>query len=130
MRGTVFALTVALALPAVADPLDTTQPLECVFAEAAQCDGAAQCESVEHAQIDLPETVHIDFAEKTLKASDTDRASQMDTLQVEESVILMGGQREGRGWVMVLDRATGHFSATITEQGGAFVFAGVCGKVR
>ena len=127
MKGTVFALMAALALPAVADPLDTAQPLECVLAEAAQCDGAAQCESVENAQIDLPESMLIDFDKKTLKASTADRASAMDTLKAEESVILMSGNREGRGWVVVVDRATGHFTATITEQGGAFVFAGVCG---
>ena len=72
--------------------------------------------------------MRIDFEKKHLVTEDAQRASPFETLQVAEATILMSGSEQGQGWVVVLDRATGHFTATITEQGGAFVLAGVCGK--
>ena len=40
--------------------------------------------------------------------------------------IVVQGHQNGRGWTMVIDRETGHLSATLTETPGAFILAGAC----
>jgi hypothetical protein len=41
-------------------------------------------------------------------------------------VLLIQGNRNGRGWTMVIDRVTGHLSAAVANADGAFVLAGAC----
>jgi hypothetical protein len=55
-------LALLLAPAARAEGLDTSKPLACTFAEAAQCDGVADCTDVTLEQIELPEEWRVDFA--------------------------------------------------------------------
>jgi len=70
--------------------------------------------------------VHVDFAGKRLHSSDGQRQSPIVAVETQEGLLLLQGNDAGRGWTMVIDRASGHLSATIADAEGAFVLAGAC----
>ena len=119
----------ALALaPATARAagIDGTKPLVCDLVDAAQCDGAATCTGVTPAEIDLPGPVHVDFAGKRLHSADDQRSSPIVSMEAQETQLLLQGHDGGRAWTMVIDRASGHLSATLTDVEDVFVLAGAC----
>ena len=106
--------------------IDGSKPLVCDLVEAAQCDGAAKCTDVTPEQIDLPGPVHVDFAGKRLHSADAQRSSPIASVEPQDAQLLLQGSDGGRGWTMVIDRTSGHLSATVTDVEGVFVLAGAC----
>lgn len=123
-----FALValVALAAAARADSLDPSQPLVCSIAEAAECDGVAACTDVTLEQIDLPPLWRVDFANKQLASEDGLRTSPIGAVEALDAVLLLQGNQNGRGWTLVIERATGHLSGSAADAEGVFVLAGSC----
>jgi hypothetical protein len=115
-----------LAFGARAQGVDATKPLRCALAEAAECDELAECSDVTLEQIELPGEWRIDFAAKQLVSTDGQRTSPIHAVEALAAVVVLQGHQQGRGWTMVLERATGHLSATIATVEGAFVLAGGC----
>jgi hypothetical protein len=109
-----------------AEGLDGSKPLVCDLVEAAQCDGVAKCKEVAVEQIELPAVVHVDFAGSRLTAPDEPRTSPIKAVEALDAVLVLQGHQNGRGWTMVIERATGHLSATLADAEGAFVLAGAC----
>ena len=109
-----------------AEGLDRSKPLVCDLVEAAQCDGVAKCTEVTVEQIDLPAVFHVDFAGSKLAAPDDPRTSPIKAVEALDAVLVLQGHQNGRGWTMVIARATGHLSATLADAEGAFVLAGAC----
>lgn len=68
----------------------------------------------------------VDFSAGRITAEDGQRTSPIDGAATLDAVVVLNGHQEGRSWMMVIDRATGHLSATITDAEGAFVIAGAC----
>jgi hypothetical protein len=118
----------ALLLPAsaAAEGIDGSAPLVCNLTGAEQCDGVAACIDVTLPQIDLPDVVHLDFAAKRLASLDGQRTSPISAVEKLDAVLVIQGHQNGRGWTMVIDRATGHLSASIVDTDGGFVLAGAC----
>jgi hypothetical protein len=121
-----LAVLCSLASGARAEGLDNSRTLSCALAEAAQCDGVAQCNDVTLEQIELPATWRLDFAGKQLASEDGQRTSPIHAVEVLDTALVVQGHQEGRGWTLVVERATGHLSATIADAEGAFVLAGAC----
>jgi hypothetical protein len=119
-------LALALAGTAGAEGLDASKPLRCAVGEAAECDEQAACEAVTLEQIELPAEWRVDFAAKQLVSLDGQRTSPIAALDVLETLLVLQGHQNGRGWTLVLERATGRLSATIVTAEGAFVLAGGC----
>jgi hypothetical protein len=115
-----------LTAPALAEGLDASRPLYCALAEAAQCDRAARCGAVTIEEIDVPGAVRIDFAAKQLASSDGQRTSPIAALEVQEAALVIQGHQNGRGWLAVVERATGHLTATVADVEGSFVLSGGC----
>jgi hypothetical protein len=126
MRLAVALLVSALATAAQAEPLDASKPLDCAIAEAAECDGVAQCSDVAVAELEVPEVVRVDFEGRQLASPDGARTSPIAAVETLETSLVLQGHQNGRGWTMVIERATGHLSATIADAGGAIVLAGAC----
>ncbi len=129
MKRMVLISTLALlvlAPAARAEGIDTSKPLSCAVAEASECDGIAQCSDVTLEQIELPGAWHVDFAAKQLTSEDGQRTSPIGALEMRDAVLVLQGHQNGRGWTLVIERATGHLSATITDAEGVFVLAGGC----
>jgi len=78
------------------------------------------------ADIELPDLVHVDFAAKVLASPDRQRTSPISAVEVLDAVLVLQGHQDGRGWTMVVERATGHLSATVAGAEGVFVIAGGC----
>ena len=120
------AAALGLAGSARAETLDAAQPLVCELAEAAECDGVAKCDDVAVADLDLPSVVRVDFAAKQLASQDGARTSPIAAVDVQDAVVLLQGNQNGRGWTMVIERATGHLSAAVADADGSFALAGAC----
>jgi hypothetical protein len=122
----IAGLIFGFAAAAHADPLDASKPLDCALAEAAECDGVAACSDVAVAELEVPEVVRVDFATRQLASPDGARTSPIAAVETLETSLVLQGHQNGRGWTMVIDRATGHLSATIADADGAIVLAGAC----
>jgi hypothetical protein len=120
-------LTIALAAPlARAEGIDATKPVQCALAQAAECDPMAQCSPVTPEQIELPGAWRVDFAAKQLVSTDGQRTSPISAVDALDAVVVLQGHQNGRGWTMVIERATGHLAASIADLEGVFVLAGGC----
>lgn len=129
-RATLFVL-IAAALPlagnaALAEGLDAAKPITCKLNGSAQCDAAASCIDVTLEQINLAEELRLDFEKQQIASQGDERTSPIDDVDVLESVLVLQGHQSGRGWTIVIDRASGHLSAALAETAGAFVIAGEC----
>lgn len=111
---------------AAAQDIDGAKPLRCALANAAECDDAAGCEGVDVELLDLPETIDVDFAAKHLISPETNRTSPITALETLGQVLVLQGHQNQRGWTMVIERATGRFSAAVADVDGAFVISGGC----
>jgi hypothetical protein len=98
----------------------------CDLVEAAQCDGVASCTDVTVEQIGLPPVWHVDFAANQIASADAQRTSPIAAVEALDAVLVLQGRQNGRGWTMVIERATGHLSAALAGAEGAFVLAGAC----
>jgi hypothetical protein len=122
----VMALLLLLPIRALGEGVDGKTPLVCDLVKVSQCDGAASCASTDFADIDLPPVYFVDFAAKRLASEDGQRTSPIASQDLLDAVLVLQGSQNGRGWAMVIDRATGHLSATIADAEGALVIAGAC----
>ncbi len=127
-RIALLAGLAALLLPAGARAggVDGETPLVCDLVKAAQCDGASSCEAVDFAEIELPPVYHVDFGSQKIASEDGQRESPIASKELLETALVLQGHQNGRGWTMVIDRATGHLSATIADSEGAMVITGAC----
>jgi hypothetical protein len=115
-----------LAAAAAAAELDAKKPLRCALGPASECDAAADCSDVPVAEIGLPEIVRIDFDARHLASPDDPRTSPISAVETLEKVIVLQGHQDGRGWTIVVDRATGQLAASLADIEGVFVLAGGC----
>jgi hypothetical protein len=114
------------ATGALAEGLSGTGKLHCAVASAADCDEAARCEAVTLEQISVPDAVRIDLDGKRLTSLDGSRSSPIAAIEVLEAVLVLQGHQEGRGWTLVIDRASGHLVGSLTDAQGSFALAGGC----
>jgi hypothetical protein len=124
----VFAVAASLGVAGVASgaSFDGTKALVCTFESLAECDTDALCQSVESGEIDLPESIRVDFNGKRLRTEDGQRSSPIHSTDITDAVLIAQGSQNGRGWSMTIDRATGHMTGTIAEPAGAMVLFGTC----
>ena len=115
-----------LSANASAEGLDASQPLTCDLTEATQCDGTAKCIPVTFAQIDLPPVIRVDFAESQILTEDGQRRSPIASVETRDAVLLLQGHQDGRGWTLVIERATGALSAALADAEGGLVVTGAC----
>lgn len=133
-RVRTFALASALSVftsvgVASAADFDGTQPLDCTFESVAECDVDALCETIQIGEIDLPDSIRVDFKGRRLRSPDGQRTSPIHSTDVSDAVLVAQGSQNGRGWSMTIDRANGHMTGTIAETAGAIVLSGKCEKV-
>ncbi len=101
-RSNLVLLLVAAALAfsasAQSEGLDGSEPLVCDLAEAAQCDGVANCTDVTVEQIGFPPVWHLDFTASQVASADGQRNSPIAALEVLEAVLVLQGHQSGHGW--------------------------------
>ena len=130
-RVALLAVAVSLGIvssPAWAGSFDGNQGLVCTFESVAECDTDALCATVSAADIDLPDSISVDFKASRLRSPDGQRTSPIGSIEVSEATLIAQGNQNGRGWSMAIDRETGRMTATIAETAGAMVLSGSCEK--
>lgn len=120
------AFLLASAGEVAAAGFDGKTPLECAPAAASECDTSAECETVTLDEIGVPGPIRVDFKAKKLLSMDGQRSSPIRSVEVSDTVLILQGSQNGRGWSMAIDRASGAMSGTIAETAGAFVLSGAC----
>ncbi|HXZ86577.1 MAG TPA: hypothetical protein VEI82_13930 [Myxococcota bacterium] len=120
------ALSLAARNAAAGPAIDGKRDLVCEPKHLAQCDEEAACASVAPEDVDLPPALRLSFKSRKLTAVQGERSSPIQSVQIEPAVVVVQGSQNGRGWSMVIDRATGSLSGTIADAEGAFVVAGTC----
>ena len=131
MRRAVFAIfaagSILLAGSTSADPtIDGKRDLTCEPQHVAQCGESALCATVALNDIELPTRLLVSFAQKKLSVPEGERSSPIHTVEIDPAVLVVQGSQNGRGWSMVIDRASGALSATIADTEGAFIITGTC----
>lgn len=115
----------SMTIPVFAqEPLDGKKPLICATVEAISCSRGEPCEKGLPEEMGAPQFMRIDFIKKEVigQAVTTPiRLMEMDNLQ-----ITLQGYELGMGWTMVIDRATGKTSITLTGREDTFVIFGTC----
>ena len=121
-----FGAAALLSANVSAEGLDASQPLSCDLTEVAQCDGPAKCRPVTFAQIDLPPVVQVNFVERQITSEDGQRTSPIASVETRDAVLLLQGHQDGRGWTLVIERATGALSAALADAEGGLMVTGAC----
>ena len=126
----------AIALTAVAcllaggaaagPPIDGKRDLVCEPTHLAQCDPDALCATISPEDVELPARLLVSFKHKKLSAPDSDRTSPIHSVEIDPAVVVVQGSQNGRGWSIVVDRASGALSGTIADAEGSIVVAGTC----
>jgi len=57
------------------------------------------------------------------------RTPPIDFMERENGRIVLHGGQKGRGWTAVISAETGKLSATISEEGTAFIIFGACTEI-
>ena len=122
----VVALSLGVAGLASGADFDGAHALVCTFESLAECDSDALCQTVQSGEIDLPDSIRVDFKGRRLRTEDGQRSSPIHSTDITDAVLIAQGSQNGRGWSMTIDRATGHMTGTIAEPAGAMVLFGTC----
>ncbi len=114
-----------VAMTATAEELfDGTKTLLCASIEAIDCMSGEACISGLPETIGAPQFLKIDFGKNEIIGPKR-TTTVLHTMNTGEQTLLQGTELN-MGWVFALDRATGKFTATLTDQSGAFVIFGAC----
>jgi hypothetical protein len=121
------AASCLLARGVAAGPaIDGKRDLVCEPKHLAQCDPDALCATIAPEDVELPAQLRVSFRQKKLSAPDSDRTSPIRSVEIDPAVVVVQGSQNGRGWSMVIDRASGALSGTIADAEGAIVVGGTC----
>jgi hypothetical protein len=122
-----------LALASVAAPAASGQegsaPLLCAVTHTVACDQRGDCSQGPASAVNLPVFVKVDAASKSItSAREGGERRTSEALEVRTSgdtTVLTGLELLG-GWTVIVNRATGQMTATVAEQGTAYIVFGAC----
>lgn len=116
-----------LPAAAVADDLRGTNRFLCSVLEVTACAAGVGCDPVLPADLNMPQFVVVDLAEKqlaTTAASGENRATPLQTIRREAGLVIVQGHEAGRAFSLLIDEATGRASfASAAEARSVTVFA-------
>lgn len=121
----VLSLLVSLGTGASAD-LSESKRIRCNLAASSQCDTDARCIDVTLDQINLGEVLRIDLENAELTVATDDRTSPIGSVETLDTVVVLQGHQNARGWTIVIDRQSGFLSAALADSEGGFVITGTC----
>ena len=120
IMGLIFLLVSSTAV--AEETFDGTKTLLCASIEALDCVPGEPCVRDLPEVIGAPQFMKVDFAGQ--KIIGEKRTTPVLHQEKSDAQILLQGIE--MGWVFVLDRMTGKFTASLTNKGGTFVIFGAC----
>jgi len=109
---------------AFAADFDGSKRLICATVEARDCVSGSPCYRGLPREIGAPNFFRVDFEKKSLIGPQ--RTTAIRAMEKDDAQLLLQGVELGYLWVVALDRASGGFSASLTNRDGAFVLFGSC----
>jgi hypothetical protein len=113
---------------AAGEKFDGSAPFLCVPIEITQCDAGGKCYQGTAEDVNLPHFIRFNLKEKMLSGvgETAGRTTPIEVIERENGRIVLHGGQKGRGWTAVISEETGKLSATISEEGTAFIIFGAC----
>lgn len=107
---------------------DGSVPLLCVPIEITQCDEGERCYQGTAEDVNLPQFIRVNLKEKILSGVGlaAERTTPINFMARESGRIVLHGGQNGRGWTALISEETGKLSATISDNGTAFIIFGAC----
>ena len=132
-----LALGVGAVLASTAHAaVDGSKPVICAVAEVTECHPDEVCQRVKARDANLPRFLRVDFKAKEITRIDPsgdDLTSEIERREtVDGRLVLQGaedgseGERDGIGWSMSIDEASGDMVLTGSGAAVAFVIFGAC----
>jgi len=120
--------TVARPATAADAKFDGSTPLLCVPIEITECDEGGKCYQGTAEDVNLPQFIRVNLKENMLSGvgAAAGRTTPIDFMERENGRIVLHGGQKGRGWTAVISEETGKLSATISDEGTAFIIFGAC----
>ncbi len=121
-----IVLLVVMFVPfvAAAEEFDGSVALICFSSEAIDCVPGQPCVEGQPEAIGAPQFLRINFDKQEITG--TKRTSPILRMDKNDDQIHLYGTELNMGWLLTLDRLTGHFSASLVNAEGAFVIFGAC----
>ena len=118
----------ASSLIAASAGFDESVPLLCVPIEITECETGGKCYHGTAEDVNLPHFIKVNLKEKMLTGvgKAADRTTPISFMQRDNGTVVLHGGQNGRAWTAVISEATGKLSASISEEGTAFLIFGAC----
>ena len=135
VTGIALLCIAIIPLSVMAGDFDGSKPLHCTLVDTIECLPGGNCQKVDPAEVNLPGTILIDYAKKsiTVKEGDNKRASTIENMEhIDGKLIIQGAedgvkeQRDGLGWTIAVNDSTGKMVATGSGDDVGFVIFGSC----
>ena len=123
-----FVLALTLS-PARADDVRSTDQILCTAVHAAECWDDGECVTELPSNLGMPQFVEIDLAAKklaTTKASGVNRATSIEFLRRQDSMIVLQGFERGRAFSFVITEEDGRLTGAVATEGRAVSVFGAC----
>lgn len=132
----ILAGSLTLSAAAMAEPFDGGKTMLCASQYASECNAGTDCKTVTVASVNLPDFFLIDTANKLISATPESGSSSTTTIErvehLDGKLMLQGADdgiqdvRDGAGWTMSVNEATGKLVMTTAGDGFAVVVFGAC----
>ena len=135
LTGIALLCIAFMPLTVMASDFDGSKPLHCTLDETIECLPGGECEKVKPAEVNLPDTIIIDYEKKTIatKEGDIKRTSPIENRKhIDGKLIIQGAedgskdQKDGIGWTIAVNDSTGKMVVTGSGNDVGFVLFGSC----
>jgi hypothetical protein len=123
-----LALSLALAPPVSAAPLNTSEPMTCAARQIIACDADGQCGSAA-GEPDSPTFLKVSIADKSLSETRKDgetHQEEIDNVKTIDDRLVMHGNEGKIAWNLAIVTSTGHMTLTASGDEIGFVIFGHC----
>jgi hypothetical protein len=135
-QSIILSGSLALSVVAMAEPFDGDKIMLCANQYASECVAGTDCTIVSPASVNLPDFFQINTGEKLISATHESGLSSITPIErvehLDGKLMLQGADdgikdvRDGAGWTMSINEATGKMVMTTAGDGFAVVVFGAC----
>ena len=118
-----------VSLGAVAADFDGSRPSLMAIIDVIACHPGGVCETMTPQEAGLPRFLEIDVVKKEIREigdAEEERRTMIQNVTTGESVLVLQGAQNGRGWSLTITEARGEAVAKVSDPVSGFVLFGAC----
>ena len=128
---TMLALLVAVVAPRsvwAAGKYDGSASMVCAVSSVSECVATGRCQLRTAANVNFPGIIRVDVKAMKMSdlASEKPRESAIRNVDHANGKVILSGAEGDRGWILLINEASGAMSATTAGDGEGFVMFGQC----